>query len=109
MIVPENISDTTNVSPKKNKFTATLTYDFDDQGKQLTVASTLGDDGTFTNDVTKIDTIKLFDNYKFDVCYYEISKCNPMLTITSAIKLKDRKTCTPNLRIDCILLVGKDE
>jgi hypothetical protein len=109
VIVPENISDTTNVSPKANKFTATLTYDFDDQGKQLTVASTLGDNGTFTNDVTKIDTIKLFDNYKFDVCYYEISKCNPMLTITSSIKLKDRKSCTPNLRIDCILLVGKDE
>ncbi len=109
VFVPENINDTTNVSPKANKFSATLTYDYDEDGKQLTVASSGGDKGVFTTDVTKIDTIKLFENYKFDVCYYDINKCNPMLTITSAIKLKDRKTCTPNLRIDCILLVAKDE
>ncbi len=109
VFVPENINDSTNISPKANKFTATLTYDFDDKGKQLTVSSTGGTDGVFTTDVTKIDTILLFENYKFDVCYYDISKSNPMLTITSSIKLKDRKTCTPNLRIDCILLVAKDE
>ncbi len=109
VFVPENINDSTNISPKANKFTATLTYDFDDKGKQLTVSSTGGADGVFTTDVTKIDTILLFENYKFDVCYYDISKSNPMLTITSSIKLKDRKTCTPNLRIDCILLVAKDE
>lgn len=109
VFVPENINDSTNISPKANKFTATLTYDFDDQGKQLTVSSTGGESGVFTTDVTKIDTILLFENYKFDVCYYDISKSNPMLTITSSIKLKDRKTCTPNLRIDCILLVAKDE
>ncbi|MDY3063135.1 MAG: hypothetical protein SOW56_03795 [Bacteroidaceae bacterium] len=109
VFVPENITDSLNLNPKANKFTATLTYDFDEKGKQITVNSTGGKNGTFTTDVTKIDTIKLFEDYKFDVCYYGISKSNPMLTITSAIKLADRKTCTPNLRIDCILLVAKDE
>ena len=109
VFVPENINDSTNTSPKANKFTATLTYDYDAKGKQLTVNSTGGTKGVFLTDVTKVDTIKLFENYKFDVCYYNISKSNPMLTITSAIKLADRKKCTPNLRIDCILLVAKDE
>ena len=109
VFVPENITDTLNTSPKANKFSATLTYDYDSKGKQLTVASTGGTKGVFTTDVTKIDTIKLFDNYKFDVSYYNINNSKPMLTITSAIKLADRKKCTPNLRIDCILLVAKDE
>lgn len=109
VFVPENINDSTNTSPKANKFTATLTYDYDAKGKQLTVNSTGGTKGVFLTDVTKVDTIKLFENYKFDVCYYDINKSNPMLTITSAIKLADRKKCTPNLRIDCILLVAKDE
>lgn len=109
VFVPENITDSTNTSPKANKFTATLTYDYDSKGKQLTVSSTGGNKGTFTTDVSKIDTIKLFEDYKFDVCYYDITNSHPMLTITSALKLTDRRTCTPNLRIDCILLVAKDE
>lgn len=109
VFVPENMLDTLNTNPKRNKFTASLVYDFDEKGKTMSVASTLGDNGTFLTDVTKVDTIKLFEDYKFDVCYEGISNSNPMLIITSAIKLADRKTCTPNLRIDCILLVPKDE
>ena len=109
VMVPENMTDSYNTSPKANKFTATLTYDYDDKGVAQTVASTLGNAGTFTTDVTKVDTILLFEDYKFDVCYYKISNSRPMLSITSALKLADRKTCTPNLNIDCILLVAKDE
>lgn len=111
VVVPENMTDALNTSPKANKFTATLTYDYDENGNQLTVASELGTEngGAFLSDVTKVDTILLFENYKFDTCFDGISNSRPMLTITSAVRLADRRSCTPNLNIDCILLVAKDE
>lgn len=111
VIVPENMTDALNTSPKANKFTATLTYDYDENGNQLTEASTLGTEngGAFLSDVSKVDTILLFENYKFDTCFDDISVSRPMLTITSALRLADRRSCTPNLNIDCILLVAKDE
>lgn len=115
VMVPENMTDALNTSPKANKFTASLTYDYDEKGAGKSVLSIDGkaaESGTatvYTTDVTKVDTVLLFQDYKFDVCYYNISNSKPMLTITSALKLADRKTCTPNLNIDCILLVAKDE
>lgn len=111
VVVPENMTDAMNTSPKANKFTATLTYDYDENGNQQTLASTLGTEngGAFLSDVSKVDTILLFENYKFDTCFDNISVSRPMLTITSALRLADRRSCTPNLNIDCILLVAKDE
>lgn len=115
VVVPENIADVNKTAPKANKFTASLTYDFDDKGAGLSVVSIDGQAAqsgtatTYTSDVTKVDTILLFKDFKFDVCYYNISNSKPMLTITSAVKLADQKTCTRNLNIDCIRLVAKDE
>ncbi|MBQ7742533.1 MAG: hypothetical protein IJT90_06395 [Bacteroidaceae bacterium] len=109
VIVPENITDAFNTNPKANKFTATLTYDYDENGQPLTVTAEGPDKGTFVSDVTKVDSILLFQDFKFPTTYYQINNSQPMLTITSALKLADRKTCTPNLNIDCILLVAKDE
>lgn len=115
VMVPENMVDVANTAPKANKFNATLTYDYDDKGKQKTVTSIDGvgaESGTatvYTTDVTKVDTILLFKDFKFDVCYADINNSRPMLTLTSALKLSDRKTCTPYLNIDCILMVAKDE
>lgn len=111
VIVPENMTDVYNTSPKANKFTATLTYDYDESGNQLTEASTLGTEanGAFRSDVSKVDTILLFQDYKFETSFSGIRNSQPMLTITSALRLADRRTCTPNLNIDCILLVAKDE
>lgn len=109
VIVPENIADAFITSPKANKFNATLTYDYDDKGVGQTVTAEGPENGSFVSDVTKVDTILLFENFKFPTCYYQISNSRPMLTLTSALKLADRKTCTPNLNIDCILLVAKDE
>lgn len=109
VIVPENMTDVFNTAPKANKFTATLTYDYDEKGVGQTVVAEGPEDGAFLSDVTKVDTILLFKDYKFETCYYEINNSQPMLTLTSALKLADRKTCTPNLNIDCILLVAKDE
>lgn len=111
VVVPENMTDVSNKSPKANKFTAKLTYDYDENGNQLTVDSELGTEngGAFRSDVSKVDTILLFDNYKFETCFSGVRNSRPMLTITSALRLADRRTCTPNLNIDCILLVAKDE
>lgn len=109
VIVPENMTDALNTAPKANKFNAMLTYDYDDKGVAQTITAVGSEDGSFVSDVTKVDTILLFENYKFETCYYQINNSQPMLTLTSALKLADRKTCTPNLNIDCILLVAKDE
>ena len=109
VIVPENMTDAFNTAPKANKFNAMLTYDYDDEGKPLTVTAEGPEKGSFLSDVTQVDTILLFEDFKFPSCYYQIYDSQPMLTLTSALKLADRKTCTPNLNIDCILLVAKDE
>lgn len=109
VIVPENMTDAFNTAPKANKFNAMLTYDYGDDGKPLTVTAEGPEKGSFLSDVAKVDTILLFEDFKFPSCYYQIYDSQPMLTITSALKLADRKTCTPNLNIDCILLVAKDE
>lgn len=111
VIVPENMTDASNTSPKANKFFANLTYDYDDQGNQQSVDSELGTEngGAFRSDVSKVDTILLFENFKFDTCFDGMQNSRPMLTLTSNVRLSDRRTCTPNLNIDCILLVAKDE
>ena len=109
VIVPENITDAFNTAPKANKFNATLTYDYNEKGEGMTETAQGPKDGSFLSDVTKVDTILLFKDYKFNTCFYQIRNSQPMITITSAVKLNDRKTCTPNLNIDCILLVAKDE
>ena len=103
------MTDAFNTAPKANKFNAMLTYDYDDEGKPLTVTAEGPEKGSFLSDVTQVDTILLFEDFKFPSCYYQIYDSQPMLTLTSALKLADRKTCTPNLNIDCILLVAKDE
>lgn len=118
VMVPENMTDKSNNAPKANKFFANLTYDYDDKGKAISVYSVdgLADPSAteksatvYTTDPTKVDTILLFKDFKFDVCYKDIPNSRPMLTLTSSLKLADRKTCTPNFNIDCILLVAKDE
>lgn len=109
VVVPENMTDVFNTEPKANKFTATLTYDYDDKAVGQTIVAEGPEDGAFLSDVTKVDTILLFENFKFETCYYQINNTQPMLTLTSALKLADRKACTPNLNIDCVLLVAKDE
>lgn len=109
VIVPENMTDVFNTNPKANKFKATLTYDYDDNGVGQTTEAVGPENGSFLSDVSKVDTILLFENYKFETCYAHISNTQPLLTIASSLALADTRTCTRALNIDCILLVAKDE
>ena len=105
VIVPENMVDKSNLTPKKNKFSATLEYDYDTNGK----ASSITSGQTFESDPTKVDTILLFENFKFPYCYANLSNSYPVLSLTAVMSVADRKTVTPYLNIDCFILKGKDE
>jgi len=105
VIVPENMVDKSNTSPKKNKFSATLEYDYDTNGK----ASSITSDGTFESDPTRVDTILLFENFKFPYCYANLANSYPVLSLTTVRSVADYKTVTPYLNIDCFILKGKDE
>lgn len=107
VIVPENYLDASNKNPKYNKFTATLKYDFAENGKASEISSDTK--VPFTSDPTKVDTILLFKDFKFPYCYYDVKNCFPILSLTTVMSISDRKTVTPNLAIDCFILKGKDE
>jgi hypothetical protein len=97
--------DKSNLSPKKNKFNATLEYDYDVNGK----ASSITSPNTFESDPTKVDTILLFENFKFPYCYANLANSYPVLSLATVMSIADRKTVTPTLNIDCFILKGKDE
>lgn len=105
VIVPENMDDPSNTSPRKNKFTATLQYDLSETGR----ASTISGGKNFESDPSKIDTILLFENFKFPYCYYGISNCYPILSLTTQQSVSERRTVTTTLYIDCFILKGKEE
>lgn len=106
VIVPENIADASNTNPKKNKFTTLLIPDFDVDGKPT---EEIAGDKTFESDPSKIDTILLYENFKFPYCYKGIQNSAPLLQLKVVMGIADRKTVTPELNIDCIILKNKDE
>lgn len=109
VIVPENMVDKSNVNPKCNQFSALLEYDFDEKGKASTVTAGTTSDTYFRSDPTKVDTILLFENFKFPYCYSGISGSYPVLSLSTQMSIKDRTTVTPYLNIDCFIFKGKDE
>ncbi len=105
VIVPENMTDPSNKNPKRNQFNATLQYDMDSKGK----ASTVTADKTFLSDPSKVDTILLFENFKFPYCYKYIRNSYPVLSLQVVRSIADFKTVTTTMYIDCFILKGKDE
>ncbi|MBQ0088713.1 MAG: hypothetical protein KBT27_05225 [Prevotellaceae bacterium] len=119
VIIPENITDPSITAPKKNKFTAAITKDYKLDAKGKVVETTVKaqqlnakgklEDINFESDVTKVDTITLFEDFEFEYTYLENSTLCPVLILTSNVKLADQKTTSRALNIDCIILEGKDE
>lgn len=105
VIVPENMTDKSNLTPKKNKFTATLEYDYDENGNAKTIASP----DAFETDPTKVDTVLLFENFKFPYCFSGLSYSKPVLSLTVVRSVSEKRTVTTTMNIDCIVLKGKDE
>ena len=105
VIVPENMTDPSNKNPKCNQFNATLQYDLDSKGK----ASTIKSDKTFKSDPSKVDTILLFENFKFPYCYDHIRNSYQVLSLQVVRSVAEFKTVTTTMYIDCFILKGKDE
>lgn len=111
VLVPENMLDKTNTNPKYSQFQAILKYDYDvdAKGKGLwkKTESTSSTD-LFKSDPTKIDTILLFENFKFDYCYAGVPNCYPVITLQASKSITD-KLATNAFNINCFILRGKDE
>ncbi len=109
--VPENMVDSLNTEPKYSTFTATINSDFSPNPKktsELSVGSKVTSSQVQTSP-SKVDTILLFEDYEFPVCYYGISGPAPVLQLNSQYKTALKKKCTAHLYIDKIILRSKDD
>lgn len=111
VLVPENMIDSSNHSPKHNQFTATLASDFTEGGKATTTDATNSDGkATFVSDATKVDTILLFKDFKFPYAFYGLSHAKPYISLKGDFKNSDlRKDVTAVFNIDEFILRSKDE
>ncbi|MBP3774048.1 MAG: hypothetical protein ILA34_01710 [Bacteroidaceae bacterium] len=108
VLLPESMLDSLNTDNKYNSFTATVAYDFDEKGK---ATGTYTSPSSFVNDPTKVDTILLFENFKFPYAYYGLPVAKPYITLISE-KLNSaakRRIMTSTFNIDCFILKSKDE
>lgn len=114
VMVPLNMdrADVDNADAKRNRFTATLTYDYRDNGRDITVNAVNEADGTayFETRAGVVDSVLLFRDYKFQYAYDNVTNCYPMLSLRTVIRnAAQRAAFDPALYIDCILLVAKDD
>lgn len=111
VMVPENMLDSLNTKPKRSAFTATINSNFSPSPRntsQMSIGETKTTSTLYSNP-TKVDTILLFEDYEFPICYYGISGATPILQINSQYKTALQKTTTAHLYIDKIILKSKDE
>lgn len=107
VLVPPNMVDSTDTSPLPSKFYATLIYDFEDDGTYKSTSTSTDD--LFINDVTKVDTLLLFEDFEFPYCYYGLSSVTPILQLTVSVSLTERRYYSKYLYIDCFILEGKED
>lgn len=109
VLVPENMLDSTNTSAKPTRFSATLIYDYEDDGTYVQTSTSTETDDLFVNDVTKVDTILLFEDFEFPYCYYGLENVTPIIQLNVSYSLTDRRSYTNYLYIDCFILEGKED
>lgn len=107
VLVPPNMVDSSDTDPLPSKFYATLIYDFEDDGTDVSVSTSTDD--LFTNDVTKVDTLLLFEDFEFPYCYYGLTSSFPILQLTVSVSLTERRYYSKYLYIDCFILEGKED
>ena len=109
IIVPENIADTLKQSVLPLKFKATLNYY---NGNSTTLAKE-GPTKDFVADTAKVDTILLFENFKFPVAYKGVSGAYPLLTLEVSSRWSEWQgygnKYANRIYVDKIILKGKDE
>ena len=110
VLAPECMIDKTNNKHMYNQFSASLMYDYDLNGTKGVWNKTVSTPSTepFVSDPTKIDTILLFENFKFDYCYEGVPNCYPVISLTTQKTFQQRQV-TNTYNINCFILRGKDE
>ena len=98
---------------KRNRFEATLTYDYNDRtGRDLTAEAVneLDGSGYFETRAGVVDTILLFRDFEFPYAFQGAEPSYPMIELKSVIRTaQQRADFDPALYIDCFLFVGKDD
>lgn len=98
---------------KRNRFEATLTYDYNDRtGRDITEAAVneLDGSGYFETRAGVVDTILLFRDFEFPYAFQGVEPSYPMIELKSVIRTaQQRADFDPALYIDCFLFVGKDD
>ena len=97
---------------KRNRFSATLTYDYQANGRDITAKGVNPEDNSnyFETRAGVVDSVLLFKDFTFPYAFNGVDKCYPMLALKTVIKTADhRADFDPALYIDCILLVSKDD
>ena len=91
---------------KRNRFEATLTYDYHDRtGRDITKAAVNELDGS-----GYFQTRLLFRDFEFPYAFQGAEPSYPMIELKSVIRTaQQRADFDPALYIDCFLFVGKDD
>lgn len=98
---------------KRNRFRATLTYDYNDRnGRAITENATNPEDGSteFTTRAGVVDSVLLFSNFEFPYAFYGAEPSYPKLKLKSVVRTSaQKKEFSPALYVDCFLFVSKDD
>ncbi|MBR4433734.1 MAG: fasciclin domain-containing protein [Bacteroidaceae bacterium] len=81
-----------------NKILANLTT-VDADGKAVTVKSDV-----ITNDPTRIDTVTVFEGYRFEACNYDEETVTTKLKLQSQVLSKERSEYSRTIMIDCVIV-----
>ena len=114
VMVPLNMAKPGQLSSetKRNRFSATLTYDYQANGRDITEKAVNPNDKSnyFETRAGVVDSVLLFKDFTFPYAFYGVDKCYPMLALKTVIKTAaHRAAFDAALYIDCILLVSKDD
>lgn len=104
VMLPNNIMNKYIQKGTPTLFYAQLSY-YDEAGSEQLFPVDIYEK-EFINDVSKVDTITLFENFKFPVAYKGISNAYPILSLES---IDYNSKYLSEMYIDKIILVSKDE
>lgn len=98
---------------KRNKFSATLTYDYNDRnGRGTTQNATNEVDNSryFETKAGVVDTVLLFRDFEFPYAFQGAEPSYPTLSLKAELRnAADRANFDAALYIDCLLFIGKDD
>ena len=112
VMAPENIVPlyaTNPDKPKPSRFQTNFVYDYYAGDNANPIETGYGKGGTkdyYENDITKMDTIVLYENLEIPYAYQGVDNGYLKLQLKSTLPTRpaDRRKYTPNMYVDCILI-----